>query len=264
MENNSLHAAEILAQAKVIQKQHPEIARNISETPMLTLDYESPEINEKEMKDYNESLAAMIDHSDATSIGDNGIISSHPRPDARRVLDDTLLEFDLKKEVENIKQEGNWAAGNQSAKTLMKSDNIRVVLIAMHQNNEMKMHQSAGPLTLQVIEGNVQFTTWQNCITIKAGQLITLHKKIMHNLLAKEQSIVLLSIFNVPATTQKKKPDDTQKVAEENDLETIEQSENINFPDYPTLPGEHNAYITSGESESNKTSEIQHVNESKE
>jgi quercetin dioxygenase-like cupin family protein len=76
------------------------------------------------------------------------------------------LEFDLNNEIKNIKMEGNWKAGNQRSKTLSKSENMSVVLMTMHKANEMKMHHANGPITLQVLEGNIQFMTWQSCVTI--------------------------------------------------------------------------------------------------
>jgi hypothetical protein len=72
--------------------------------------------------------------------------------------------------------------------------------------------------------------------------MITLHKRIMHNVLAKEQSIILLTIVNLPAKKKNSKPFVDQKNREEKDKETIEQSENISFPDFPTYPEEDDIY----------------------
>lgn len=244
MKEKETLTAEILAQTDTINRNYPQLERDLAETPVLTFDYSLAEVNQQEMEDYNHSLLSMINHSDATSIGNNGLISSHPRPDARRALDAALLQFDLKREMKNIKQEGNWSAGTQSAKTLVKSGDLRIVLIAMHQGNEMKMHQSNGPMSLQVMEGNIQFMTWQSCVTIKAGQFVSLQKKVQHNILAKEQSIMLLTIFN-------REDPPEEKIEEtgttEKDDAVVEASENINFPDFPTYPPEDDVYKESSE-----------------
>lgn len=216
--------------------------RHLSDTAILTLDYADAQFNQEEMEDYIDSLPLMIRHSDATSISDIGLISSNPRADARRILDATLMQFDLNREVENIKHEKNWIEGSQSAKTLVKTENMCLLLVAMHMGDEMKMHQSNGPITLQVVEGNIQFLTWQNCISIKTGQLITLQQKMQHNLVAKMPSIFLLTLFN-PADDKKEAGEEsTEKEIDEKDKETIEQSENINFPDFPTYPDNDDVY----------------------
>jgi len=249
MNNNSAKIMELSPESRSNNVQHN---RHLSDTPILTLDYADAQFNQQEMEDYIDSLPVMIRHSDATSISDIGLISSNPRADARRILDASLMQFDLNKEVENIKHEKNWIEGSQSAKTLVKSENMCVLLIAMHMGDEMKMHQSNGPITLQVLEGNIQFLTWQNCISIKTGQLITLQKKMQHNLVAKMPSIFLLTLIN--PTDEKKEPEEelTEKEIEKKDKKTIEQSENINFPDFPTYPAKDDVYKEPAETATNE------------
>jgi quercetin dioxygenase-like cupin family protein len=241
MENKDILTAGILEKTLEIQKKYPGLSRDLNETPVLAPDYNNPNLNQQELDDYRQSMGILISHSDAISIGDSGEIPSHPRPDARRTLDAHLLKFDLGREIENLKLEGNWLAGNQSAKTLLKSDDLRIVLIAMHQGNEMKMHQSSGPISLQVLEGYIQFKTLQDEVELRSGDLIGLHKNILHQVLSKEQSIILLTMHNTPTDPDEKEMD-AQKDIEKKDEEIIEKSENINFPDFPTYPPKDNVY----------------------
>ena len=222
-----------------IQQGYPIKSGHLFDMLSYNADYHEPSVNQQEMEDFHDPISILIRHSDSTSIGLSGISSSHPRPYAGRILDAPLLEFDLNKEIKHIKLEGNWSAGKQTAKTLAKSENISVVLIAMQKANEMKMHQANGPITLQVMEGNIQFMTWQSCVTIKAGEFITLHQNVQHNMLAKESSIALLTIMHM---NEKNKIDPEEKEIEENNQEVVETSENINFPDFPTYPPEDDAY----------------------
>ena len=177
MKNNTTIPAKILALPSEKINSYPAYNMQLSTTPEFTLDYAYTQENQQEMEDFIDSIPSMSWHSDATSIGDIGLISTNPRPDAHRHLNATLLQFDLNKEVETIKHERNWANGNQSAKTLLKSDFMSVVLVAMPFGNEINMHHANGSFTLQVLEGNIQFMTRQNCLSIQADQLITLQKK---------------------------------------------------------------------------------------
>jgi quercetin dioxygenase-like cupin family protein len=238
--------SELLENPMEIQQDYPAKSRYMFAAPFYNTDYHEPSVNQQEMEDFHEPISILIRHSDSTSIGLKGIISSHPRPDSERVMDAPLLEFDLNKEIQHIKLEGNWAAGKQTAKTLAKSEYMSVVLIAMQQANEMKMQQANGPITVQVMEGNIQFMTWQSCVTIKAGQFITLHKNVQHNMLAKDQSIVLLTIMHM---TEEKKSETEEKEIEENQQEVVETSENINFPDFPTYPPKDDVYKEPAETE---------------
>lgn len=250
MNKASMRSNNILGKSQKISNNYPKQSRHLSQTPVLTLDYADPHLNQQELEDYHDSLVSMMDHSLPTSLDHNGISSSHPRPEARRVLDSALLEFDLDTELKNIKYEANWTAGNQSAKTLVKSDNMRVVLIAMHQGHEMKKHKANGPVSLQVLEGNVECTIWESSVTIKAGQFIALHKKVPHKLVAKEQSILLLTMMNMddeqeegPEENEIEKKEIDEIEIDKNEEEIVENSENINFPDFPTYPPEDDAYI---------------------
>ncbi|HSK14260.1 MAG TPA: hypothetical protein VK907_13660 [Phnomibacter sp.] len=237
--------ADILDKTVEIGKRYPSISRHLTETPVQVLDYSDPKIDQQELEDYHHSISLMISHSDPTSIGDNGKLQTHPRPDAFRELDAPLMQFDLQAETENIKQEGNWVAGNQSAKTLMRSDDLRIVLIALHQDNEMKMHETGSPLTLQVLEGSIQFETLQDSTILHMGALISLHACVQHNVIAKERSILLLTLLNMPSD----KDANEKEEKEENEKEVVEGSDNINFPDFPTYPPEDDIYIAPDEKE---------------
>ncbi len=229
----------MLANSRNTKQMLTEFSGHTLEIPLYITDYLEPSENQQEMEDYHDPLSIKIRHSDSTSIGLRSILSSNQRTDEERALDAPLLEFDLNKEIKNIKLESSWKAGRQRSKTLSKSEVMSVILMAMHQANEMKMHQANGPITLQVLEGNIQFMTWQSCVSIKAGQFITLHKNVQHNIIAKEQSIALLTIMHM---NNENKSEPEEKEIEEKDKEVVEESENINFPDFPTYPPEDDVY----------------------
>lgn len=122
---------------------------------------------------------------------------SRPRPDSKRPLDAPMLNFDLTSMIERIKQEDEWNTGTHNAITIMKTAAMRIVLIAMHAGNEIKMHQSEGPISVYVIDGLLQFNTEKESVILKKGQLLTLHENIKHGLIAMEETTFLLTMTNV-------------------------------------------------------------------
>src|SRR5690606_27899280 len=60
------------------------------------------------------------------------------RPEGDRLLDAQMVIMDLSEYREKIKDEKSWKEGDRTAITLFKSDNMRVVLIALHAGSEMK------------------------------------------------------------------------------------------------------------------------------
>jgi hypothetical protein len=57
--------------------------------------------------------------------------------------------------------------------------------------------------------------------------------------MAKEKSIALLTIMHM---NEENKTDPEEKEIEEKDKEVVEESENINFPDFPTYPPGDDVY----------------------
>src|SRR5258706_12802117 len=115
-----------------------------------------------------------------------------------RLMDASLLSFDIPVLIEKIKQEDTWKKGQRNAITLLKSAYLRIVLIALHKQSEINFKQSGNLLSLQLIEGNVNFKTGINSILLKKGSLLTLHKNLKHNLMALEESVLLLTVAMDP------------------------------------------------------------------
>jgi quercetin dioxygenase-like cupin family protein len=114
-----------------------------------------------------------------------------------RLLDAPLLIFDLHDVVEKIKQEAAWKMGERNAITLLKSPFMRIVLIALHKKTEINFHQSGNVISVQIIEGKVNFQS----LILKKGSLLTLHEDARHNLHAIEESVILLTVTFCPEKT---------------------------------------------------------------
>jgi quercetin dioxygenase-like cupin family protein len=115
-----------------------------------------------------------------------------------RLMDASLLSFDLPALIEKIKQEGAWKKGQRNAITLLKSSCMRIVLIALHKHSEINFKHSGNLLSIQLIEGSANFNTGNNSILLKKGSLLTFHKNLNHNLISLEESVLLLTISTDP------------------------------------------------------------------
>ena len=187
--------ADIMVVTMQIKEKYPELSEFLNEMPVTIPDESNPEINVQILKEYHKSLTDMVKKYSVEH--DANPLPSHPRPDSNRQLDAPMLTFDLPSATERIKQEADWVSGKHNAITLMKSERMRIVLIAMHKGNEMKMHQAEGPISVHVIEGELQFTTEEKSVTLGKGQLLTLHENIQHGLVAKEETIFLLTMVSL-------------------------------------------------------------------
>jgi quercetin dioxygenase-like cupin family protein len=116
------------------------------------------------------------------------------RPEGNRLLDAYLVEMNLPQLIEQIKEETTWEKSSHNSVTIFKSDTMRIVLIGLHENAEIKPHTANGVISVQVLEGKIKFVTEQQTSVVEKGQMLALHKNITHSVLALAESFFLLTL----------------------------------------------------------------------
>ena len=71
---------------------------------------------------------------------------------------------------------------------------MRIVLIGLHENAEMKPHKTKGVLTVQVLEGKIEFTAAKQNPQLEKGQMIALQDNTIHSVKAVKESFFLLTL----------------------------------------------------------------------
>ncbi len=189
METEDIINAKIFKITALIQAKHPELSKYLNELPVTLPIEDQPKINIKILKEYYESLENILKHFTTT-------LPTNPRPDSNRSIDGPMLKYDLPTVIERLKQEAQWIEGRHNAITLAKSDKLRIVLIAMHQDNEMVMNFFEGPVSLQIIKGGIKITTELDEIFLNKDQLISIREKIDNRITALEEAIILLTLVH--------------------------------------------------------------------
>ncbi|HEY9361820.1 MAG TPA: cupin domain-containing protein [Chitinophagaceae bacterium] len=116
------------------------------------------------------------------------------RPEGDRPIDLPMLEINIPEFIQQLKSEDTWNKYDHNAITVFKTDALRLVLIAMHQNAELPKHDAEGVISVQVIEGNIEFITDERTAHLGQKQVVTLHAGIPHSLKANEESVILLTV----------------------------------------------------------------------
>jgi quercetin dioxygenase-like cupin family protein len=122
------------------------------------------------------------------------------RPDGDRKIDGPLVSLDLPLLMEQIKEEKSWKDGKRNAITVFKANELNIVLIALHGGSEMARHVANGIISVQVLEGRMQFKTDQQSVELGEGQMLVLHEEVFHSVKAIHQTIFLLTVTNAFAT----------------------------------------------------------------
>lgn len=125
-------------------------------------------------------------------------MTPRPHPGSERPLDAPVLHFHLAEEVARLKAEPGWASGKQTI-TLSKQEGQRVVLVGMRAGAELEEHVAPGAISVQLLEGAIQFTTRDEARPLRPGDLLTLAPGRPHAVRAEGESILLLTLAHPSA-----------------------------------------------------------------
>jgi quercetin dioxygenase-like cupin family protein len=117
---------------------------------------------------------------------------THRRPHSSPMAA-TFMEFDLAAEVDRLRGETTWQSG-QNSKTLIKYDDLRVVLIILKAHSRMAEHKSDGRLSVHVLAGHIQLKAEGRTFNLRPGGLLALDHAVRHDVEALEESAFLLTI----------------------------------------------------------------------
>ncbi|MCB0697828.1 MAG: cupin domain-containing protein [Chitinophagaceae bacterium] len=116
------------------------------------------------------------------------------RPEGERTIDAPLVNIDLNGYIRQIKSEEAWLNNKRNSITLFKSDNMRIVMIGLHMNTELPEHTADGVISVQALEGHIIFKANNEEQKLTPGNMVTLHEKIPHSVVAVEDSVFLLTM----------------------------------------------------------------------
>lgn len=78
--------------------------------------------------------------------------------------------------------------------TVYKTNGMRIVMIAWHEEAELKKHTTDGIISVQVLEGALNFSTDKELLVLKQGAMIALHVGLFQSVKALKESVFLLTL----------------------------------------------------------------------
>jgi quercetin dioxygenase-like cupin family protein len=115
-----------------------------------------------------------------------------PHPSTEQ-MEGTFLQFDLGAEIERMRREEGSKAG-QNAKTLVKYDDFRLVLITLDRGAHIPWHHTAARISIQAITGHFRVGTDDRTFDMPTGSILALDRTQPHEIEALEPSALLLTI----------------------------------------------------------------------
>lgn len=118
------------------------------------------------------------------------------RPWGERPIDAPLVPIDIHGFTQQMMEEKAWQENDRNAITVFKTDNLTVVVSALHKDAEMKPGnvEGTGVMTLQILDGSVRFKANNESIELGRGQMVALHKHIPYTATALEETVCLITM----------------------------------------------------------------------
>jgi quercetin dioxygenase-like cupin family protein len=120
--------------------------------------------------------------------------STDLRPEGERLMDAPMVSIDIPEFIRQLKTETTWQTSDRNAITVFKTNGLRIVLIALHENAVLKKHTADGIISVQVLEGEINFSTDNQSKLLKQNGMIALHAGLSHSVKAIKESVFLLTL----------------------------------------------------------------------
>lgn len=104
------------------------------------------------------------------------------------------LVLDLAAESEALRRAMEARGAGHDAKTLLKQADMRVVLIVLRAGARIQEHKTDHSITVHTLTGRVRLRLPDQEVVLPAQQALFLDKSIPHDVVADEDSALLLSI----------------------------------------------------------------------
>jgi quercetin dioxygenase-like cupin family protein len=104
-----------------------------------------------------------------------------------------LLNFDLNREIQQLRSEGRWQS-DHTAKTLVKYSGFRIVLVAIRAGGRLVQHRTEGQISVHNLVGHIRLHSPEQAVELPAGHMLAIERDIPHDVEASVDSAFLLTI----------------------------------------------------------------------
>jgi quercetin dioxygenase-like cupin family protein len=111
-----------------------------------------------------------------------------------RSLAGPVLTFDLREQLAELRNEDAYERSGRAGRTLAKSGRFRLVLVALAEGAVIHTHQADSPLSIQVLEGQLNFRADGGDHQLSEGQILFFGPGDAHDIRGGKLSAVLLTV----------------------------------------------------------------------
>ncbi len=102
-------------------------------------------------------------------------------------------EFDLNRELEQLRQSEEWDGGI-AKRVLVRYPDLQITLRRMKANTRIPTHHNPGRICVQTIFGHIRMRADDVLFDLPQGKMLVLDRAITHDVEAIEESAFLLTV----------------------------------------------------------------------
>ncbi len=111
-----------------------------------------------------------------------------------RVLTGPHLTFDLREQIEDLRQDQSYVRTGRVGRTLVKSGALRLTLVVLAEGVDAGTHRAESPMTVQVFGGRLRFRVDGREFEIGHGEVLFFAPDHAQDITALEDTALLLTI----------------------------------------------------------------------
>lgn len=100
--------------------------------------------------------------------------------------------FDVGTQLESLRRQDQ--AGQDRTIILLKTDDLRLIFRALSAGATLPTHKAPGPITVQVLEGHIEFTAGEQTKPVRKGEVLALDNGAPHSVKAVQHSAILITV----------------------------------------------------------------------
>ena len=111
-----------------------------------------------------------------------------------RALTGKHLTFDLAQQIAELRRDEKYVRTGRLGRTLVKEGELRLTMTVLAEGAEVGTHQAAAPMTLQVLEGRLQYRVGDEQHELGEGEFLFFGPGHAQDIHALEDTALLLTI----------------------------------------------------------------------
>jgi len=104
------------------------------------------------------------------------------------------LVFQVAEELDSLREDLEHTSGGRAARTLAKTQGLRVTLVLMKKDVELNPEATAGGASIQVISGRLRVHVADDPSDVGGGELIVLADNLRERITALEETAFVLTV----------------------------------------------------------------------